>query len=1415
MRNVVLLLVAGTMAFLSWVLLTPTGAAWILQTSIQRIPVKVSFSRISGSLVSDLRLDGLQVAWDKGEVQAEELTLDWNPLALLGGHFHLSKLKVDKAVVRLSAVSADSQAQGTLQHPISEPSVPKWLSFFRGTISDLRLDDVHVETPDAPPLFSGSLTGRLTWHDGILSLEKIDLQSNWGDLLGHLEFGVIPKFVECALDWRFPPVWNGYDRLTLSLVSEPRKGAMLASRIQVELFSKGIVREDLVGDLTVYGDRLTLGSFALSHEMRGGSIQGDALWRFYPGEPHLEVDARLADLDLSTLFDQKTSISGQVSAEGALGSYAGGFSLENKGSDWKQVQLSGLIEGGIDFIKLSMIQGQWLHGAASGDLAVRWDEGVGLSATLEGRQLDPSVFRAGWPEGQINLHAGADLMFSVGHLASWNVNLGIQDSQVQGHFIKGAVLLRSSNRDILVEKLQLEGEQIALRAWGRYPDRIDVHAKTGNFSGIVPVEIDHGRLDGWIGWHDGLPVGKIEASCSRLASHGAEIQEVVLHAERLGLDANSPVAVRIQGGSLDYRVLHAQELHFSVGGTLSHHSGTLNIRWPSGFAALVLNGRYELNQWQGTIKKLDWNQDGVGAWHLGEEAKVFLSTTEIDLSDLSLVSSQGERVMIQGSSHTGLEHISGKLQWESLDLGYANAWLKDMSLTGKSDGILEISQQGDQLERAFFQIQASSRITRNGKNISIHKGSAEALWDHSGLKARSDLHLSEGGNLSVVLGSEVPVAMALPSTCTFSVDWQALPLQLFSLWVSKGDITGNASGHLEGGWKNGEGLPLTANTQFSATFAQDPLTLRVQSGRAEMVWDEQGLRSTSEIHLAESGVIAATLHSDRSSKNWPRGLPDDLAVKTSWQGLDLEMARPWVPPSLEIQGAVSGFFQGRLLENAQFECTANAAVDDGHLEWQGEEGKISVPVRKASVGLTWSQKGLTGELSLSLENYGTGLGHFSYPLAAGFPLKARQDMPVQAAFHVEAREKGLLTSFFPGLVRESTGKVNVDLNVTGTLSQPILAGEFLLNEGGAYFPAAGVLLEDVNVAGHFLQDRMDIVSLQCRSGGGTLNGNGSLFFRGWHLDHYRFELTGDRFQAINLPDLQVKISPTLTAEGSAQHVLVTGEVKIPEMLILGKQAPSTQRASHDVVLLSETEKETNGSGWKGEARVRLVLGERVLVKVGGLDGRLEGSLMVHALGADNVTAQGTITVAEGAYAAYGIRLDISRGSIVFAGGPVEQPSLDILAIRKVGEIEAGVQISGTASVPVVKLYSEPTMPDTDVLSYIVLGHPLGGESQNSGALMLAAGALLSKGESTVLQDKIQRRLGLDVLDIESGDGDVSKSVITVGKYLGPDLYVSLGHSLYSQTNEVRLRYTVSKRWELETEMGEVSGADLFYKIEFQ
>ena len=54
----------------------------------------------------------------------------------------------------------------------------------------------------------------------------------------------------------------------------------------------------------------------------------------------------------------------------------------------------------------------------------------------------------------------------------------------------------------------------------------------------------------------------------------------------------------------------------------------------------------------------------------------------------------------------------------------------------------------------------------------------------------------------------------------------------------------------------------------------------------------------------------------------------------------------------------------------------------------------------------------------------------------------------------------------------------------------------------------------------------------------------------------------------------------------------------------------------------------------------------------------------------------------------------------------------------------------------------------------------------------------------------------------------------IGKYLSPSLYVSYGIGLFEPVNTLRLRYTITRRWQLVTESSsKESGGDVIYNIE--
>jgi translocation and assembly module TamB len=311
--------------------------------------------------------------------------------------------------------------------------------------------------------------------------------------------------------------------------------------------------------------------------------------------------------------------------------------------------------------------------------------------------------------------------------------------------------------------------------------------------------------------------------------------------------------------------------------------------------------------------------------------------------------------------------------------------------------------------------------------------------------------------------------------------------------------------------------------------------------------------------------------------------------------------------------------------------------------------------------------------------------------------------------------------------------------------------------------------------------------------------------------------------------MEILATPSLTFKGAPKNLQVRGSITIPELLIRGTETKAVARPSRDVVKVDESRAPKGDHALPLDAQVRVILGDRAFIKAEGLDAKLEGDVLITAASLDAIKVKGEIRLKDGVYTTRGARLAITRGRVVFDGGPAHQPNLDVLALRtveertdqagqtlgKFREVKAGVIVTGTPLAPFVRLYSEPSMPDADILSYIVLGQPASGDASKSALLAATAEALLSGGGSESTLSQLRRQFGPDTVDMKSKTvGGTTQSIVTMGKYLQPKLYVSYGRSLFSEEYYVTLRYTLSKSWEVESKAGAQTGANLYYRIEF-
>jgi translocation and assembly module TamB len=216
----------------------------------------------------------------------------------------------------------------------------------------------------------------------------------------------------------------------------------------------------------------------------------------------------------------------------------------------------------------------------------------------------------------------------------------------------------------------------------------------------------------------------------------------------------------------------------------------------------------------------------------------------------------------------------------------------------------------------------------------------------------------------------------------------------------------------------------------------------------------------------------------------------------------------------------------------------------------------------------------------------------------------------------------------------------------------------------------------------------------------------------------------------------------------------------------------------------------------------------------GLNSNLGGQLTVQQYPGQPPIGRGQIQL-DGTLKAYGQDLTIEQGRLLFAGTPVENPGLDISATRAFPDqnIKVGLQVRGTALRPVLTVFSNPAMEQSDALSYLVAGKPLSQLKGGDGNAVSSAASALGTAGGDLLAKSVGARMGLDDVGV-ADNSSVGGAALSVGKYLSPRLYIGYGVGLFTPGQVVTLRYKLTRLFDFEMQNGTLSSrAGINYKIE--
>ncbi|MEW6346338.1 MAG: translocation/assembly module TamB domain-containing protein [Pseudomonadota bacterium] len=404
------------------------------------------------------------------------------------------------------------------------------------------------------------------------------------------------------------------------------------------------------------------------------------------------------------------------------------------------------------------------------------------------------------------------------------------------------------------------------------------------------------------------------------------------------------------------------------------------------------------------------------------------------------------------------------------------------------------------------------------------------------------------------------------------------------------------------------------------------------------------------------------------------------------------------------------------------------------------------------------------------------------------------------------------------------GHLALKLALGGTVAKPNLSGSLIGDGLSATMVDQGVQLKDGVIRIALSQNLVDFQQVEFHGGSGTLRATGKVRLDGSEPD-LTASIVADKLELFASPDRKLSLSGSATVAngGHLGAMDINGKFTVDHALFdLPEQA--APKLGDDVVVVrpdgtvpGETAPGVPAADkpvgrFAPHASIDIDLGKDFRFRGQGADLGLTGTITALSAPDQPLRAVGNVRVTEGStYTAFGRKLGIENGFFTF-NGPVANPGINILAMRRNQQVEAGVQVTGTVDAPVAKLVSEPNVADNEKLSWLLFGHGTDqGNNLGQQSTMTTALALLGNASGK----RIAQTFGLDEFSIGTSDvGLTDPQVVMVSKALSQWLVLGYEQGLQSASNAFKATVNLTRYWSVVAYGGTFQGATLLYTRRF-
>lgn len=620
---------------------------------------------------------------------------------------------------------------------------------------------------------------------------------------------------------------------------------------------------------------------------------------------------------------------------------------------------------------------------------------------------------------------------------------------------------------------------------------------------------------------------------------------------------------------------------------------------------------------------------------------------------------------------------------------------------------------------------------------------------------------------------------------------------------------------------------LSSSTGKTLTIAAGSARLQgPQPGDARLNWDPVEWKQPG-VRTAAPAQAKAQWH----SRGQITGLP------LAW--LDAVSGKSLADLGLDSDLILNGQWDAQQTDALHLSAMLERSSGDLRLR-AGEVSQLDLPadMREARLELNLDDGYLSSSLRWDSARAGKALMAFSTRLQPqGQGLALARNVPIAGSLQMQMPPVDAWSALAPPGWR-LRGTMDADIILSGTLDLPEWTGRLQARDLAVRSVVEGIDVSQGTLNARLHGQQMDIEDFTLQGAtsakggaGGQITLRGSVFWLASRTEadflsrlRMAFEVQAKALRLSSRSDLRVVVSGKASAQLSDARLNLRGTLAVDQALVTLPDDSAPQlgddvvlRGAGDKAQLAQQANATNKPGPAASPRlvtellIELDLGQDFRLRGRGLETRLEGKLSLSAI--DNLAPKlsGTVRTVRGTYRAYGQRLDIEQGELRFVG-PFNNPMLDILAIRPKITQRVGVQVSGTALSPIVRLYADPELPESEKLAWLVLGRSASESGGETALLQQAALALLGGNREGGPSASLTQALGLDELSFRGkGQADTaSGATVSLGKRLSNDFYVAYESGLAGTLGVFTIFYDLTRNLTLRARTGEQSAVDLIW-----